>query len=228
VGDLGHLLHVERPDCDGHPLSPPSTTVLIKALSPNDVPAISPARRRSLGSEAHLLFIKVRYTVGAMTRSSVLLSICVAFSLQGCLSVDAGRETAAQHSCRFNQKCGDIGPGKSFATIDECLTKARADWQDTWPTSSCDGKMNPDKFNVCITAIDNTQCNNIIDLFATGSKCARGEVCTAGSSTNSCNCGNGQTCCSNSCTNLQTDRNNCGGCGTTCGAGFSCQSGVCR
>ncbi|MFZ5444804.1 MAG: DUF6184 family natural product biosynthesis lipoprotein [Myxococcota bacterium] len=149
------------------------------------------------------------------------------FALQACLSLDGARETAAQHSCKYYDKCGDIGSGQTYASVDECLTKQRASWIDTWPTSSCDGKLNGEKFDVCIKAIDNTECNNIVDWLATASKCTRSDVCSA-SSGGGCNCTNGQTCCNNSCVNLQSDRNNCGGCGTTCGSGLSCQSGVCR
>ena len=149
------------------------------------------------------------------------------FLLQGCLSVEGARETAAQHTCKFADKCGEIGSGQSYASLDECLTKQRGDWIDTWPTAQCDGKLNAEKFDVCIKAIDNTQCNNLIDWLATASKCTRSEVCSA-SSGSGCNCSNGQTCCNNSCVNLQTDRNNCGGCGTTCGSGLSCVNGDCK
>jgi len=152
--------------------------------------------------------------------------VAVAVVFQGCLSVDAARENASQRSCQLYDKCGDIGSGQTYASFDECLTKQRANWQDTWPTSACDGKINAEKYDVCIKAIDNTQCNGF-DIIATALKCTRGDVCSAGSGSG-CNCGNGQTCCNNACVNMQTDRNNCGGCGTTCGSGLSCQSGVCR
>jgi Family of unknown function (DUF6184) len=162
-----------------------------------------------------------------MNRSTAFVTVVVALSFQACLSVEAARETAAQRTCRFADKCGDVGSGQTYASMDECLTKQRSAYLDSWSTASCEGKINADKYNVCITAIDNTQCNNLVDVFATATKCARSEVCSGGSGSG-CNCGNGQTCCSNSCTSLQTDRNNCGGCGTTCGSGLSCQSGVCR
>lgn len=148
------------------------------------------------------------------------------FVFTACLNVESARESAAQHSCKYSEKCGDIGSGKAYATWDECLTKQRASWLDAWPSSSCEGKINAEKYDVCIKAVDNTQCDNFVDVLATATKCTRSEVCSA--SSGGCNCSNGQTCCSNACTNLQTDRNNCGGCGTTCGSGLSCQSGVCR
>ena len=156
-----------------------------------------------------------------------VLTACSLLVFQGCVSVDWAREAAAQHSCNWQNKCGDVGAGKTYASLDECLTKQRASWLDAWPTASCDGKINVDKFNACLTAIDNTSCSNGFDQLATFlGKCPRSEVCSV--SGGGCNCSNGQTCCNNACTNLQTDRDNCGGCGTSCGPGLSCQSGVCR
>ena len=148
-------------------------------------------------------------------------------ALTGCVSVVDAREGGAQRNCRFEDRCGNVGSGKRFASYEECLTSKRAFFQDAWPTDRCDGRINGETLNVCYTAIENTQCNNLVDFIATISKCESGDVCTAGSPAG-CNCSSGQTCCGKSCTNLQTDRNNCGGCGTTCGSGLSCQSGVCR
>lgn len=158
---------------------------------------------------------------------SLLISLAFA-ALTGCVSVEGAREGAAQRHCKFEERCGNVGSGKSYATLDECMIDKRGDWLDIWPTDRCNGRINGDTLNVCYQAIENTQCNNLVDFLATASKCESSDVCTAGSAPAGCNCGNGQTCCNNACTNLQTDRNNCGGCGTTCGSGLTCQSGVCR
>lgn len=160
-----------------------------------------------------------------MTRT---LALCMAFcALTGCVSVVDAREGGATRYCRFEERCGNIGSGKNFASFEECMISRRAFFLDAWPTDRCDKRINGETLNVCYQAMENTQCDNITDFFATVSKCESSDVCTAGSPAG-CNCGNGQTCCSNACTSLQTDRNNCGGCGTTCGSGLSCQSGVCR
>lgn len=149
-------------------------------------------------------------------------------ALAGCVSVTDAREGGATRSCRFEERCGNVGSGQRYATFAECMTAKRSDFLDLWPTDKCDRRINGETLNVCFQAIENTQCDNLVDLFATLSKCQSSDVCTAGSAPAGCNCTNGQTCCSNACTNLQSDRNNCGGCGTTCGSGLSCQSGVCR
>ena len=162
-----------------------------------------------------------------MNRALILSFGLVAFS--GCLTVTDARESGANHSCRYEDRCGNVGSGKSYASFADCLTSKRADFLNAWPTDKCDGRINGQNLDTCLKAIDNTQCNNIVDQFATLTKCQSGDICTAGTPANGCSaCSNGQTCCSNACTNLQNDRSNCGGCGTTCGSGLGCQSGVCR
>jgi Family of unknown function (DUF6184) len=151
------------------------------------------------------------------------LALAALVLLSGCLNVESARESAAQHSCNFYGRCGDIAPGKTFASFDECLTKQRAFFLDLWSTASCGG-INPENYDICIKGIDNTQCNNGLDYLSTLSKCGRGNVCKS----TGCNCTSGETCCGNFCTDLRSDRSNCGGCGTSCGAGLSCSSGVCR
>jgi len=145
----------------------------------------------------------------------------------GCVSVGDAREGGAARNCRFEQRCDNIGSGRQWANLDECLTDKRAYFLNLWPSDRCDKRINGETLNVCYQAIDTARCDNLFDFFATLSKCGASDVCTAGSAAG-CNCSNGQTCCSNACTNLQTDRSNCGGCGTTCGSGLNCQSGVCR
>lgn len=149
-------------------------------------------------------------------------------ALSGCLSVVDAREGGANRSCNFEGRCGNVGPGQRYATFADCLTAKRSDFLDLWPTDRCDGRINGQPLDICYRAIENTQCNSLVDQFATLSKCTPSDVCTAGTPANGCgSCSNGQTCCNNACTNLQTDRNNCGRCNTICGGG-SCQSGVCR
>jgi hypothetical protein len=145
----------------------------------------------------------------------------------GCVSVTDARERGSSRFCAFEERCGNVGAGKRYATFADCLTDKRAFFLAVWPTEPCDGRINAETLNVCYQAIETAQCNNLRDFFNTFSKCESADVCTANAPAG-CNCTNGQTCCNNVCTSLQTDRRNCGGCGTTCGPSLDCQSGVCR
>lgn len=162
-----------------------------------------------------------------MTR--LLLLSVGALLFASCLTVTDAREGAANRACQWEDKCGNVGSGKNYANPAECMTDKRSDFQSAWPTDRCDGRIDGASLDTCFKAIDNTRCNDLFDAINTASKCSASSVCSASNGSSSgCNCTNGQTCCSNACTNLQTDRNNCGGCGTTCGAGLSCVSGQCK
>lgn len=147
-------------------------------------------------------------------------------SLTGCLNLNDARNGGAQRTCQYEQRCGKIGSGQDYPNLDECLTDQRAKFNDTWSVERCDGKINGEALDVCFKAIENAQCDNLLDLISTASKCSSANVCTASNS--GCNCGQGQTCCNNACVNLSNDRNNCGTCGTQCGGGSSCNAGACR
>lgn len=161
-----------------------------------------------------------------MKRTLALLA--ASLSLVGCLSVEGAREGAADRTCRYHDRCGDIGPGRRYTTFAECFNKQVANFQDLWPSDRCRDRINGQTLDVCYRALENTQCDNVIDAVATLSKCQRSDVCSAGTPPNTCNCGQGQTCCNGACVNLSTDRNNCGSCNTICGGGSSCNAGSCR
>ncbi len=110
-----------------------------------------------------------------MTRLSLLLGLAVVLSACG---LPGARESASQRWCDFAERCDDIGSGKAYSTRDECLTKQRADMVDAWPTDRCDGKLNGANLDLCLSAISATQCDNLIDLLATFSKCGRDKVCS--------------------------------------------------
>jgi endo-1,4-beta-D-glucanase Y len=51
--------------------------------------------------------------------------------------------------------------------------------------------------------------------------------CAKGTSTMNTQCSNNQDECNGTCVNVQTDQQNCGACGKTCGTGTTCQNGSC-
>lgn len=158
----------------------------------------------------------------------MLCLIVVALSVTGCLSVEGAREGGAQRVCQFYARCGEVQPGETYDTFNDCMVDQRASFTRSWPTDRCQGRIDGQNLDVCYRAIENTQCGNVFDIIATLSKCEASDVCTAGSPSGSCNCGQGQTCCNGACVNTSSDSNNCGTCGTICGSGSSCSSGACR
>lgn len=99
-------------------------------------------------------------------------------ALSGCLSVESAREAAASHVCDYTRRCGNIGPGKTYASQAECMTQERASWLDAWPTSECEKSLDADKLEICLKAWEATACGNLLDTLSTYGKCSAGEVCS--------------------------------------------------
>src|SRR5581483_5686220 len=51
--------------------------------------------------------------------------------------------------------------------------------------------------------------------------------CAKGTSTMNSTCGSDQDLCNGACVNVQTDNQNCGSCGNSCGTGTTCSGGSC-
>ncbi|MBX7194396.1 MAG: hypothetical protein K1X94_20240 [Sandaracinaceae bacterium] len=125
-------------------------------------------------------------------------------------------------------RCGETCSGTTNAT-EICNASLTCDY------SSCDGGFldcGGGRVNGCETAFSTSNCGTC------GTVCGPRESCNG---TGDCQCGTGPSagsgeactggtpdCCTNACVNLQTDVNNCGGCGVRCGAGETCMAGSCR
>lgn len=86
---------------------------------------------------------------------------------------------AADNTCDAYERCGEIGSGKEFTNRDECITDRKAFWNERWAMADCDGKINGDKLQFCLDAINSTSCGSTFDQFETVySKCPKSDVCS--------------------------------------------------
>jgi hypothetical protein len=94
-------------------------------------------------------------------------------------TVPSAREAYAQKWCSHYVQCGNIGSGsgKDYATTDDCLTRYRSLALDLWPTADCDSKIDAQGLDMCLKAVENTKCNDLVDWAATNLKCTKADVC---------------------------------------------------
>ena len=109
----------------------------------------------------------------------------------------------------------------------------------------CNGQCCPDPYFCCgSSCCSNGELGNGPQACCNGScqpqddqhcgfsceSCGGGQTCQLDPSTGyrsySCLCPNGETLCNSTCVDINSDPNNCGNCGNTCGAG-TCQAGAC-
>jgi len=118
-------------------------------------------------------------------RSLSSLLICVVLGVfSSCGGVTnsqvVARDRATAASCDWYQNCGEIGAGKTYETRESCDTQVRAHWDQTWPLSQCDSRINQSQLSICLDAIHATQCGNVLDILSTlGVKCPASSVCSS-------------------------------------------------
>jgi len=114
-------------------------------------------------------------------RTALALLMCLG-TLASCSdssSQPAARDRAVQASCDQVAACGDIGAGKTYLSRDACDVKLRSTWQDLWPPADCDGHVDPAMLDLCLQAIQASECNNALDLLNIfANKCAKAKICS--------------------------------------------------
>ena len=96
----------------------------------------------------------------------------------GSTSQPAARDRAATAACEAAQRCGQIGSGQTYVSLDDCLTKRKNDFQNAWPPETCNGKINETQLDTCVNAIQMIQCGNILQLAdIVLNQCPSSQVC---------------------------------------------------
>lgn len=110
---------------------------------------------------------------------AVLLAVLIGAA--GCGGVTdarvAARNKASKAACDRAQACGTIGPGLDYEDYPSCISEVNGyiDGQ-VWPASQCQ-QINQDMLNVCLNAINGTQCGNVINLLITLGTCSAANIC---------------------------------------------------
>ena len=89
----------------------------------------------------------------------------------------AARNRASKATCDKSQMCGTIGPGLEYEDYPSCISEVNGNIDgQIWPASQCQD-IEQDMLDVCISAINGTQCGNLIDLLITLGTCSAANVC---------------------------------------------------
>ena len=90
----------------------------------------------------------------------------------------AARDRVVTTVCNRLDACGELAPGKTYASRDDCRIKQQDYWQNTWPPAECDGKVSSSALDVCVSEVNAAQCGNALDFLSILDKCSRGNVCS--------------------------------------------------
>ena len=111
-----------------------------------------------------------------------VLLLAAAATLTGCDSDESqasARDAVTKASCDWLMACGEIGTGKQYTSRDSCDVQVRAQWDQAWPAAMCEGKINNEQLDICLSAIRITECGNGADVLNTlANKCPTAKVCS--------------------------------------------------
>ncbi|MET0406328.1 MAG: DUF6184 family natural product biosynthesis lipoprotein [Cystobacter sp.] len=87
--------------------------------------------------------------------------------------------SAAISTCDRYEECEGFGTDKKYPTRDACISKEKDNWNGRWSVTDCDNRINKDKLQVCLDALESTSCQNILDQANTVfAKCPQSDVCS--------------------------------------------------
>ncbi len=119
----------------------------------------------------------------ARALASGTVAFTLALALAGCGDTTnsrvIARDQATAASCNWYQMCNQIGAGLKYENRESCDTQVRAQWDQAWPTPTCDSKIKQSELTICLNAISATQCMNALDIFNTlANKCPESSICS--------------------------------------------------
>lgn len=125
----------------------------------------------------------MKYRRAATRIVSVLAIMALGVSLTACSETtrEEYRDEMTDQICQdYYGRCGKVGPGKTYASKDDCTVKVRVQINDMLPASKCDdGRIDEGKFEACMTRVSNASCSSLLDWTSFLAECNASKVCTA-------------------------------------------------
>lgn len=115
----------------------------------------------------------------AVRAGMAVLGVLVLASCGGDTSRASARDQVTQARCNWAAGCGDVGAGKTYSSMDNCLVQVRANWDAYWPASDCDGKIKGSQLDLCLQAIPLVACGDVADLATSlAVNCSKAKICS--------------------------------------------------
>jgi len=81
--------------------------------------------------------------------------------------------------CMREEKCGNIGADKDYASKSACQTKISADWRDELNAYDCPGGVVSKELSECLAEIKNEDCASPFDTLGRVVACRSSDLCKA-------------------------------------------------
>lgn len=81
--------------------------------------------------------------------------------------------------CDREQKCGNVGAGKDYATSEACVVEVSDEWRDELNAYECPGGVVTKELSECLAEIRNEDCDAPFDTLGRIIACRESDICKA-------------------------------------------------
>jgi hypothetical protein len=100
-----------------------------------------------------------------------------AASMQGPGVNDAIIAQLAAERCERERRCGNVGEGRQFSSLDTCEVRVRGDIAVELDAYNCPGGLERESVKQCLSAIHGEECNHPLNSLAAFEKCRGESLC---------------------------------------------------
>ena len=95
------------------------------------------------------------------------------------LTQQGAPQLIAQARCEREQRCGNVGPDKTYASQSACVERVRADWAEDLNARECPEGIVQDELAECLEEIRNEDCSSPFDTLGRITACRASDICNA-------------------------------------------------
>lgn len=96
----------------------------------------------------------------------------------------SGNESAVasitQARCDRESRCDNVGSGKKYESMSDCVTKTRSDWRDDLNARECPQGVVPTQLSSCVKQIKEESCGNPVEKLESVLACRTVDLCKRG------------------------------------------------
>jgi|SRR5580658_7721787 hypothetical protein len=89
----------------------------------------------------------------------------------------ASIDAIALARCDREQRCDNVGAGKTFSNREACLNDIRSKGDNDLTTSACPGGIDTTRLQTCLDAVRTERCDNPLDAVGRLSACRTDSLC---------------------------------------------------
>jgi hypothetical protein len=86
-------------------------------------------------------------------------------------------ESIAEARCARESRCDNVGPEKTYSSMEDCIIRVRSDWSDELSARECKTGVNETQLNECLNEVREEECSSPFDTLERVAACTAGQIC---------------------------------------------------